>query len=196
MRVDNDQAVTTHSNPTSTLIEVPRSASARERLLVSSRSSPAARLMKVVANLVGAGGAAAFAWAGWHHYESTHSLIGGLFLASQLWVVVAYLMRRPASAVSLRTSDRMLAFGGTFGGVLLRPSGAHPHWGVMTGLDLQLVGLGVWVASFLFLGRSFGFAAADRGLKRRGPYAIPSTLLTSSFSSATCCRVSRSGTCS
>ncbi|MDQ2729315.1 MAG: hypothetical protein M3Y91_15975 [Actinomycetota bacterium] len=24
----------------------------------------------------------------------------------------------------------------------------------------------------MFLGRSFGFAAADRGLKRRGPYAI------------------------
>jgi len=28
------------------------------------------------------------------------------------------------------------------------------------------------VVSFLALGRSFGFAAADRGLVRRGPYAI------------------------
>ena len=28
------------------------------------------------------------------------------------------------------------------------------------------------MASFLTLGRSFGFVAADRGLVRRGPYAI------------------------
>ncbi|MBV9660861.1 MAG: hypothetical protein JO337_06865 [Acidimicrobiales bacterium] len=128
--------------------------------------------MSVGANLVGAGGAAAFAWAGWQHYERTHSLIGGGFFAAQLWVVVAYLVRRPASVVSLRTRDWLLAFGGTFGGVLFRPSGMHTHLGVIAGLDLQIAGLGIWVASFVFLGRSFGFAAADRGLRRRGPYAV------------------------
>jgi protein-S-isoprenylcysteine O-methyltransferase Ste14 len=66
----------------------------------------------------------------------------------------------------------LLAFGGTFGGVLYRPSGAHPHWGVTAGLDLQLIGLAICIVSFLSLGRSFGFAAADRGLKRRGSYAV------------------------
>jgi len=124
------------------------------------------------ANLVGAGGAALFAWAGLHHYESTHSLVGAAFFAVQLWIVAAYLVRRPASVVSQRTGDWLLAFGGTFGGVLFRPSGAHPHWGVIAGLDLQVVGLAICVVSFFSLGRSFGFAAADRGLKCRGSYAI------------------------
>ena len=61
--------------------------------------------------------------------SATHSLIGAVFLAEELWVVVAYLIRRPARVVSQRPVDWLLAFGGTFGGVLLRPTGAHPHWG-------------------------------------------------------------------
>jgi protein-S-isoprenylcysteine O-methyltransferase Ste14 len=56
--------------------------------------------------------------------------------------------------------------------VLLRPTGAHPHWGVNIGLGVQLVGVLICVAAFLALGRSFGFAAADRGLVTRGPYAV------------------------
>jgi protein-S-isoprenylcysteine O-methyltransferase Ste14 len=68
--------------------------------------------------------------------------------------------------------DWLLAFGGTFGGVLFRPDGAHPPWGLPAGLVVQLFGLAICVTSFLALGRSFGFVAADRGLVRRGPYAI------------------------
>jgi protein-S-isoprenylcysteine O-methyltransferase Ste14 len=94
------------------------------------------------------------------------------FLVEQSWVVVAYLIRRPARTVTRRWGDWLLAFGGTFGGVLFRPVGAHVNWGIDTGLGLQVVGLGICVVSFLALGRSFGFAAADRGLVRRGPYAV------------------------
>jgi protein-S-isoprenylcysteine O-methyltransferase Ste14 len=43
---------------------------------------------------------------------------------------------------------------------------------VATGLALQLVGLALCIASLAALGRSFGFAAADRGVKTRGPYAV------------------------
>jgi protein-S-isoprenylcysteine O-methyltransferase Ste14 len=89
-----------------------------------------------------------------------------------MWIVVAYLIRRPARAVTRRPGDWLLAFGGTFGGVLFRPVGVHAQWGVTAGLLVQLVGLFVCVVSFLALGRSFGFAAADRGLVRRGPYAV------------------------
>jgi protein-S-isoprenylcysteine O-methyltransferase Ste14 len=122
--------------------------------------------------VIGAAGAAFFAKATLEYYLQTHRLIGAAFLVEQLWVVLAYLIRRPARAVSQRTGDWLLAFGGTFGPVLFRPDGAHLHWGVVAGLVLQLVGLAVCLASFLALGRSFGFAAADRGLVHRGPYAV------------------------
>jgi protein-S-isoprenylcysteine O-methyltransferase Ste14 len=35
-----------------------------------------------------------------------------------------------------------------------------------------MIGLVICVASFFALGRSFGFAAADRGLVQRGPYSF------------------------
>jgi len=135
-------------------------------------SSPRRLATRVSANIVGAAGAAWFAWAGLRHFETTHSLVGSGFFAAQMWVVVAYLVRRPAAVVSQRTGDWLLAFGGTFGGVLFRPSGAHPHLGIVVGLDLQVVGLAICVLSFISLGRSFGFAPANRGLKLGGSYAV------------------------
>src|SRR3954466_5375572 len=125
------------------------------------RSQRSARLIRIFANLVGAVGAAYFAKATLDFYVRTHRFIGVALLVQQIWVVVAYLVRRPARAVSTRPADWLLAFGGTFGGVLLRPVGAHPHWGVSVGLWVQLFGLSICVVSFLSLGRSFGFAAAD-----------------------------------
>ncbi len=136
------------------------------------RSARGARLIRISANLVGAVGAAYFAKASLQFYLQTHRLIGAAFLGEQMWIVVAYLIRRPARAVTRRLGDWLLAFGGTFGPVLFRPVGAHPHWGVAAGLGLQLLGLSIAVVSFFALGRSFGFAAADRGLVRRGPYAV------------------------
>ncbi|HEV2361447.1 MAG TPA: isoprenylcysteine carboxylmethyltransferase family protein [Acidimicrobiales bacterium] len=143
-----------------------------ERLRARYATSHLRLLVAIPANLVGAGGAALFALAGWRHYESTHSFVGAGFFAVQIWVVLAYLARRPASVVSQRAGDWLLAFGGTFGGVLFRPYGAHPHWGVTAGAALQAVGLAICAASLLSLGRSFGFAPADRGLKSRGTYAL------------------------
>jgi protein-S-isoprenylcysteine O-methyltransferase Ste14 len=135
-------------------------------------SPRATRLIRISANVVGAAGAALFARATLEYYLHTHRLIGAAFLVEQLWVVLAYLIRRPARTVSRRWGDWLLAFGGTFIPVLFRPNGMHPHWGLVTGLVFQLVGLAICLASFLALGRSFGFAAADRGLVDRGPYAV------------------------
>jgi protein-S-isoprenylcysteine O-methyltransferase Ste14 len=135
-------------------------------------SPRAALVVRVVANLVGAVGAAYFARASLRFYLQTHRLIGAAFFAEQMWVVVAYLIRRPARSVSRRSTDWALAFGGTFGGTLFRPVGSHPAWGVHVGLVVQLLGLAMCIVSFLALGRSFGFAAADRGLVRRGPYGL------------------------
>ncbi len=135
-------------------------------------SDRAIRIIRIFININGAAGAAYFAVETLRVYLSTHHLIGVAFFVVQMWVVFAYLIRRPARVVSRRLGDWLLAFGGTFGGVLLLPVGAHPGWGVSAGLDLQLIGLAIAVISFLTLGRSFGFAAADRGLVLRGPYSI------------------------
>lgn len=136
------------------------------------RSARTRLAVRTVANIVGAVGAALFVRAQWDHYSSTHSWVGAGFLVNEMWVVVAYLIRRPARIVSPHVRDWLFAFGGTFGGVLFRPNGAHIHVAVVIGANLQIIGLLVCGASFLSLGRSFGFAAADRGLKQRGTYRV------------------------
>lgn len=130
------------------------------------------QIVRVSLNIVGAAGAAYFAYVTLSAYLHTHRPIGILFFAQQAVVVVAYLVRRPASAVTLRFGDWLLAFGGTFSPVLLRPDGVHPAGGLTAGLVLQFVGVVIALWSLTTLGRSFGFAAADRGLVSRGPYAI------------------------
>lgn len=141
--------------------------------VAGSRLSPTANeAVRVGANLVGAAGAAYFAYVSLQAYLGSGRPIGIAFVAEQLVVVVAYLIRHRARVVTARLGDWFVAFGGTFTPVLLRPDGAHPQWGLQAGLVLQVIGLVICFASFLALGRSFGFAAADRGLVQRGPYAL------------------------
>lgn len=130
------------------------------------------RPVRIAVNLAGAADAVLFAHASLQFYLRTHSLIGAAFLAEQTWFVIAFLVRRPPSIVSRNPGSWLLALGGTFGGLLVRPAGAHPHWGVGAGLGLQLAGLAIAVLSLIALGRSFGLVAADRGLVTWGPYAL------------------------
>jgi protein-S-isoprenylcysteine O-methyltransferase Ste14 len=129
-------------------------------------------VLRLLANFVGAAGAAYFAYVTLESFFETHRPIGILFFAEQAVVVVVYLIRRPASVVTRRPSDWMLAFAGTFCPVLLRPDGAHLDWAFSLGFVLQLIGVVVSLWSLSTLGRSFGFAAADRGVVSSGPYAI------------------------
>lgn len=135
-------------------------------------SPGAERLITVAVNVTGAAFAVLFGQASLKYYLSTHSLVGSLFVIEQAWFVAAFLTRRPPRAVSRRIENWLLAAGGTFGGLLLRPNAAHPAWGVQAGFGLQLAGLLIVIVSLIALGRSFGFLAADRGVKTRGPYAI------------------------
>jgi protein-S-isoprenylcysteine O-methyltransferase Ste14 len=130
------------------------------------------RGVRVLVNLLGAASAAWFARASFVYYTHTHRLIGGLFLIEQAWFLAIFLLRRPARSVSLHLGSWLLAAGGTFGGLLLRPTGYHPLWGVRAGLVLQVGGLLLAIVALVALGRSFGFVAADRGLVTRGPYAV------------------------
>jgi protein-S-isoprenylcysteine O-methyltransferase Ste14 len=130
------------------------------------------RVVRIVFNLVGAAGAGYFAYVTLDAYLRTHRPIGFLFFAEQMVVVVLYLLRRPARVVTREFGAWLVAFGGTFVPVLLRPDGAHPPWGLQWGLVLQSCGVVICLWSLVVLGRSFGFAAADRGLVQRGPYRL------------------------
>ena len=143
-----------------------------QRLIPALHTPGTERLTRIAVNLAGATIATMFAQASLRYYLHTHRLIGGLFVIEQTWFAAMFLLRRPAEAVSRRPGPWLLAFGGTFGGLLLRPGGAQPSWGVEAGFILQLAGLLIAITSLLALGRSFGFVAADRGLKTRGPYAV------------------------
>jgi protein-S-isoprenylcysteine O-methyltransferase Ste14 len=136
------------------------------------RISGAGRVLRLSANLVGAAGAAYFADVSLRAFLQTHQPIGAAFLVEQTLVVLAYLVRRPARVVTRRYGDWLLAFGGTFVPALLRPGGAQAAWGYHAGLVLQILGLSICISSFLMLGRSFGFAAGDRGLVQAGPYGL------------------------
>jgi protein-S-isoprenylcysteine O-methyltransferase Ste14 len=126
----------------------------------------------VCANGVGAASAALFAYSSLHFFLQSHRPIGIVFALQQSLVAVLYLIRRPARRVTHRLDDWCLAFAGTFIGVLLRPDGEHAAWGIWAGTLLQLVGAAVVVAGLVSLGRSFGFAAGDRGVVTRGPYGL------------------------
>jgi len=130
------------------------------------------RLTRLAVNLAGAAGAAFFALASVQFYQRSHSLIGAGFCFEQAWLVLAFLIRRPASAVTRRGADWLLTAGGSFGGTGFRPAGLHPAWGVWTGLGLQSAGLVIGLAALIALGRSFGVAPAHRGLVLWGPYAL------------------------
>ncbi len=124
------------------------------------------------ANLVGAGSAAVFSYSFLHFYLESHRLIGIVFFTQQTLVALAYLTRRPARLVTRRLDDWLLAFAGTFIGVLFRPEGEHLAWGIWAGTVLQLVGVAIVVTCIVTLGRSFGFAAADRGVVTGRAYTV------------------------
>lgn len=139
---------------------------------MTARQTWCGRLTRIGVNLLGAASAGLFARASIVFYLQSHRLIGAVFFLEQAWFVALFLIRRPPRVVTERAGAWLLAAGGTFGGLLLRPQGAHPQWGVQAGLGLQLLGLALAVASLATLGRSFGLVAADRGLVTRGPYAV------------------------
>jgi protein-S-isoprenylcysteine O-methyltransferase Ste14 len=145
---------------------------ARQRRGSTEQGPVGDRAVRILVNLLGAASAALFARASLQYYLHTHRLIGAAFFVEQAWFVAAFLIRRPPRAASRHPGSWLLAAGGTFGGLLFRPVGAHVQWGVQTGFGLQAAGLAIAIMSLLALGRSFGFIAADRGLVTRGPYAV------------------------
>jgi protein-S-isoprenylcysteine O-methyltransferase Ste14 len=96
---------------------------------------------------------------------------GGLVELGQVMAVTVFaalfLLRRPAQR-SGTTWETLLALVGTFLPVAARPAPGNLYW---LGEIVQVAGLTGMVAAAISLGRSFGIAPADRGLRTTGLYA-------------------------
>jgi protein-S-isoprenylcysteine O-methyltransferase Ste14 len=106
--------------------------------------------------------------------DFTHSgnIADALILASESFVVLLAMVRRPAKDVSFRPEDLLLALGGSLLPLLLAPAKVAPLGPGWIGWALQTAAFVGQLAAKLFLFRNFGVAPALRGVAVRGPYAI------------------------
>ena len=93
-----------------------------------------------------------------------------LLAASECLPVVLILIRRPGE-ISTSLSAFLTALIGTAAPLMLRPHVAPLAPTALLAL-LMLLGLGVNVSAKLALWRSFGLAAANRGVRAGGPYRL------------------------
>lgn len=96
---------------------------------------------------------------------------GGLVELGQVTAVTIFaalfLLRRPARSTGAMW-ETMLALGGTFLPAAMRLAPGNLFW---LGEIIQVAGLTGMAAAAISLGRSFGIAPADRGLRTSGLYA-------------------------
>lgn len=107
----------------------------------------------------------------WRSFQQTGRLTSLFWIVSEGLVVFLLVFRRESSAVSRSAADWIVAFGGSFVVLLVRPAerALVPD---VAGLLLQFLGTGLEVAAKAALGRSFGIVPANRGVIVRGPYRI------------------------
>lgn len=93
-----------------------------------------------------------------------------LLAISELLTVAFILIRRPGE-VSIAPYPVLIAMGGSAFPLLVRPGGTSLLASEITSI-IMLCGLVISIASKLYLNRSFGCFAANRGVKVGGPYRI------------------------
>lgn len=98
------------------------------------------------------------------------SITSVFFAIEQTLLLALFLTRRPSTKTSVRPRDWAVAALGGWLPLLMRPGDASVEWMVVAGAGIQLIGLGMTIVGFSYLGRSFGIVAAQRGLKVSGPY--------------------------
>jgi protein-S-isoprenylcysteine O-methyltransferase Ste14/uncharacterized membrane protein (UPF0127 family) len=86
-------------------------------------------------------------------------------------IVVLFLTRRPVRLQSRRVLDWTLGVAGSYLPMLLRPRGPSGSLALL-GEMLEITGVTVAVIALVFLGRSFGIVAANRGVKTGGAYGV------------------------
>lgn len=86
-------------------------------------------------------------------------------------IMVLFLARRSARLQSRRVLDWTLGLAGSYLPMLLRPRGPSGSLALL-GETLEIAGVIIAVIALLFLGRSFGIIAANRGVKTGGAYGV------------------------
>ncbi|HLZ68798.1 MAG TPA: methyltransferase [Dehalococcoidia bacterium] len=136
------------------------------------RTDTAAALWRVLSTAALVSLFTVFAIAHFQRWHSEGSVRGLGLVLDQALLAALFLLRRPARRVSGAPADWLLALGGTWLVLALRPAG-RPLFGLDAPyLALQLVALAGTLLALGVLGRCFGIVAADRGLKTSGPYAL------------------------
>jgi protein-S-isoprenylcysteine O-methyltransferase Ste14 len=110
-----------------------------------------------------------FAWANFSSWRTTGRPTGLGATVLECWTAGLFLVRRGPTVVSGRVLAWLAAPVGSFGMLLSRPGGDGGLTHVVAE-PLQLVGVGLALASLGALGRSFGVVAANRGVRTGGPY--------------------------
>jgi protein-S-isoprenylcysteine O-methyltransferase Ste14 len=97
-------------------------------------------------------------------------LVAAPFAVEQGVLVAIFLTRRRSFVTSTLTRDWIFATVGGFLPLALRPTNGSMETLQWAGFAIQISGLSLACLAFLYLGRSFGIVAANRGLKVDGPY--------------------------
>ena len=128
-------------------------------------------LLSVLSRVLPASYFAIVCYGFWRNFLQTGKWTSLLWLVSEGIIVLLLVFRRESRRLSRRPWDWLVALGGTFTVLLVRPATAAvaPE---SVGVALQLAGTLFEGYGKVYLGRSFGIVAADRGIVVGGPYRI------------------------
>lgn len=133
---------------------------------------PSAALASARTWAVNLGLAALWLWFAKEHLEfwaSTGDLRGVGALAMETIVAVLFLTRRNSVEVTREPVAWVATVVGAFSPMLMRPVEGGSG---TVGLVLQIAGAAFACFSLVYLGRSFGLVAANRGIVAEGPYRL------------------------
>lgn len=107
----------------------------------------------------------------WGHFRQTGRLTSLFWMISEGLVVFLLVFRRESKSVSRSLPDWVVALGGSFTVLLVRPV-EHALIPDGVGVLLQFLGTAFEIYGKAALGRSFGIVPANRGVIVRGPYRL------------------------
>lgn len=107
----------------------------------------------------------------WKSFVQTGKWTSLMWMVSEGLIILLLVFRRESRRLSRHPWDWIVALGGSFTVLLVRPAATAiaPEY---IGVALLCAGTGFEIYAKVFLGRSFGIVAADRGIVVGGPYRI------------------------